>query len=99
LLHATISASASGDNTVVAAVVGKKIRVNNYLIVAAAAVSATWKSGASTSKSGALPLAANGGVAAPGDEKTRWFETAPGEALVLNLSGAVLVAGHVTYTV
>lgn len=72
--------------------------MNNYLIVAAAAVTATWKSG-STEKSGPIALAANGGVAAPGGSpETRWLETAAGEALVLNLGGAVSVGGHVTYS-
>ena len=99
---AAISASSSGDNTVVAAVTGKKIRVLNYTAIAAGSVSITWKSGASTSLSGAMPLAANGGAAPSAGAQTPigqipLFETAQGEALVLGLSGAVLVAGHLTY--
>lgn len=97
---AAIAASSSGDNTVVAAVTGKKIRVLGYVLVANAAVNTKWKSGASTDKTGLLYNAANGGVSAsvvadPGE--VFWFETTSGEALVLNLSAAVAVGGHVVY--
>lgn len=100
---AKISASASGDNTIVAAVSGKRIRVQNYTIIAAGDVSVTWKSG-STEISGAMPFASNGGAApgAGGPNATGpdgVLETAGGEALVMNLSGAVLVAGHLRYEV
>jgi len=56
----SIDINSSGDNTLVALVTGKRIRVLSYLLVADAAVSARWKSGASTNKSGAMALAANG---------------------------------------
>lgn len=100
--HSAISASSSGDNTVVAAVTGKKIKVLNYTMIAATDVSATWKSGASTSLSGAMPLTNNSGAAPSAGVSTPaglvpLFETAQGEALVLGLSSAVLVAGHLTY--
>lgn len=97
---APIAVSSSGDNTIVTAVAGKKIRVLGYVLVANAAVNTKWKSGAGTDKTGLLYNAANGGVSAPvvGDpSEVFWFETAAGEALVLNLSGAVAVGGHVVY--
>lgn len=99
--YAPINASASGDNTVVAAVSGRKIRVQNYTAVAAASVSVTWKSGANLI-SGAMPFAANGGAApAAGGPNANGsdgiLECNLGEALIMNLSGAVLVAGHVKY--
>lgn len=100
--YAAVSISASGDNTIVAAVPGQKIVLLSYAIIAAGAVSVTWKSGASTSLSGAMPLAANGGAApsagplAPG-AIVGLMETAAGEALVINLSAAVAVGGHITY--
>ena len=93
---ATIAVSASGDNTVVAAVPGKKVRVLKYAMVAAAAVTAKWKDGASTDASGPMALAANGGLS-DGYCPVGLFETSPGNALVLNLSAAVSVAGHITY--
>ena len=100
--YAAISASASGDNTIVAAVAGQKIVLLSYLVIAAGDVSITWKSGASTSLSGAMALAANGGAAPSAGPLTPagvvgMLETAPGEALVLNLSAAVAVGGHITY--
>lgn len=90
---AVVNISSSGDNTIVAAVAGKRIVVVNYLIIAGGTVNATWKSG-STSKSGPMPLIANTGAAAPDG---RWFKTGIGEALVLNLSSAIQVSGHLSY--
>jgi hypothetical protein len=94
---AIISESSSGDNEVVAAVTGpdKKIRVLSYVLMTNAAVNAKWRS-ASTDKSGLLYCGANGGAVAP-FSPVGHFETVAGEALNLNLSGAVAVGGHVTY--
>lgn len=100
--YATINASDAGDTPVVAAPAAwQKIRVQNYAIVAGGLVSVTWKSG-STEISGAMPLAANegfapsaGGPNCNGPEGV--LETAGGEPLVLNLSDAVQVGGHLRY--
>jgi len=101
--YAAISASSSGSNTVVAAVTGKRIRVLSYVMVAAGDVTATWQS-ASNNISGGMALAANGGAAPSAGQATPGgligqFETNQGEALNLNLSAAVSVAGHLTYIV
>lgn len=97
LLFAVIDENASGDQQIVAADGSKKIKVISYVLVAAGAVSVKWRS-AANDRSGAMPLAANGGVAspsaAPGDHL---LETAVNEALNLNLSGNVQVSGHVAY--
>lgn len=98
---ATISTSASGDTTLVAAQPGRKIRVVSYTVIAAGAVSVKFKSG-STDITGAMALAANGGAAPSGaglapSGFAGLFETASGEALVINLSAAVAVGGHLTY--
>lgn len=99
---AAITSSASGDNTVVAAVTAKRIKVVGGVLSFSGSVNARWKSGSSTDLSGlyygatgtVVPLAAlpalPGGV--PGH-----VTTSTGEALVLNLSGAVAVGGHVVY--
>jgi hypothetical protein len=92
---AAVSASSSGDNAIVSAVAGKRIRVLSYFVIANAAVNAKWRS-ASTDVTGLLYLAANGGIAASA-EGMGCFQTAVGEALNLNLSGAVAVGGHLTY--
>lgn len=93
--YAKIDCSSSGDNTIVALVASTKIRVVSYVLSASAAVNAKWKSGASTDKSGLIYMDAKGGAQA--SHQDGLLETAAGEALVLNLSGAVAVGGHVAY--
>lgn len=100
--YAVINSSSLGDNTVVAAVSGKKIRVVGYSTAAAGTVTVTWKSGASTSISGPMPMVAAGsgqGVVGSGTYMAEWgvMETGVGQALVLNLSAAVAVGGHLVY--
>lgn len=95
--YAKIAASASGDNTLVAAVPGKKIRVIDYAFMAAGTVNAKFQSGASgTDLTGLFYMVANTG-AAPGEAKYGYFETAAGALLNLNLSTNVAVGGHLTY--
>lgn len=94
--RATISSSTSGDNTVVAAVTGKKIRVTALHLVTEGAVVLTWKSGA-TSISGALPYVGNSGLAMGNGASPIGLDTTSGEALVLNLSQAVGVRGWLAY--
>lgn len=94
---AVISASSSGNNTIVAAVTSKKIRVLGYVLVANGAVNVKFQSAAGgTDKTGLLYLAANGGVAS-NFSPVGLFETVAGELLNLNLSGAVAVGGHLVY--
>lgn len=94
---APVSTAASGDTTIVPANSNGRIVVHSYALVAAGAVACKWKSGA-TDKSGAMPFIANGGIAATGGIDTRWFLCGLGEALILNLDGAVQVSGHVAFT-
>lgn len=96
LLFAPIAVSSSGDNTLLAADATHKIKVVGYTIVAASAVSAKFKSGA-TDLSGAMSLAANGGVVSNSLTFAHLLETAINSALILNLSGAVAVSGHFSY--
>jgi hypothetical protein len=92
---ATIDEASSGDNQVVAAVAGKKIRVLSYVIVSSAANTCTWRDGTSPI-SGGMSLAANGGVSAPYNPLGH-FETTANTTLNLNLSAAQSVDGHLTY--
>lgn len=92
---AVISCSSSGNNEIVAAVATKKIRVLNYSVISNGTVNAKWRS-ASTDKSGLLYLIANVG-ASPAYSPVGQFETVAGEALNINLSGAVAIGGHLTY--
>lgn len=85
----------AGDNAVVAAVTGKKIRVLSCHVHAAGAVSVIFRSN-TTAISATYALAANGGFVKP-HNKHGWFQTAAGEALNLNLGGAVATGVEVTY--
>lgn len=93
---AAISASSSGDNTIVNAVTGKKIRVLGWSLTSNGTVNVRWKSGASTNLTGLrylIQYASAGGSPTPFGR----FETASNEALVLNLSAAVAVGGELQY--
>lgn len=94
---ATISASSNGDNTLIAAVTGKKIRVLSYVLVSNGTVNAKFQSGASgTDLTGLLYEVANSGVSA-GYNPVGHFETAVSTLLNLNLSAGTAVGGHITY--
>jgi hypothetical protein len=94
---AAIHCNTNGDNTIVAAVVDRKIRVLSVYLVAAGAVTARFESGASgTALSGQMSLAQNGGFVLPFNP-AGWFETAAGALLNLELGGAVYVDGTVQY--
>lgn len=96
---AIIAASSSGDNVVVAAVTGKKIQVIAFYLVASGTVNAKWRSG-TTDIGGLMYDVASSGImvsAINPDGRRPWHETAAGQALNLNLSGAVAVGGQVVY--
>lgn len=93
---ASIAASNAGDNTLVSAVSGKKLRVVKYTIVASGAVSAKFRTSSGTDLSGAMSLGANSGVGGAFCP-LGLLETIAGDGLVLNLSAATPVAGHLTY--
>jgi hypothetical protein len=106
VLYAPIDTASMGDNTIVAAVTGRRIRVVSYVLVAAGAVTAQWKdSAAATVKlAGAMSLITGVPVEAQPMPEGRGaqyghFETSAGNALVLNLGGNVQVSGHVSYVV
>jgi hypothetical protein len=98
---APIAAATLGDNTLVAAVTGKKIKVLAISAVVSAATNVYFTSGAagtvifggSTNK---INLAANSGLVL-GFNPVGWFETAAGAALVVNLSAANSFSGGLVY--
>lgn len=95
--YAVIDAATLGDNTIVAAVTGKKLRVLSLFLVAAAAVTARFESGAGgTALTGQMVLAANGGFSLPFNPEG-WFETAAAALLNLELSAATSVDGSLSY--
>lgn len=94
---ATISASSSGNNTLVAAVTSKKIRVLAYNFIANGTVNAKFQSGASgTDLTGLKYCVVNSGICAPFNP-VGWFETAAATLLNINLSGAVAIGGELVY--
>ena len=94
---AVIDAATSGDNTLLAAVASKKIRVLSLYVVAAGTVNVRFESGAGgTALSGQMNLVVNTGFVLPFNP-IGWFETASNTLLNLELSAAVSVDGGFTY--
>lgn len=92
---APIAAASSGDNSLVAAVTGRRIRVLAFSLHFSGTVDAKFQS-ASTDLTGLFYGTA--GVQAQGAySEVGLFETAAGEALELNLSAATAVGGYVVY--
>ena len=95
--RAVIHANTSGNNTIVAAVSGKKIRVIQLVLVVAGAMTVRFESAADgTALTGQMAFAANGGMAPP-FTPPGYFETASGELLNLELSAATYVDGWLLY--
>lgn len=93
-----ISASSSGANTVVAAVTSKKIRVLAWDVKVNAAVNFKWQSHVTpTDLTGLYYNSGQGDGVARAFCPVGYFETVAGEALDINLSGAVAVGGVLTY--
>ena len=94
---AAISGATSGDNTLVAAVANKKIRVLALALVAITAVNVRFENGAAgTALSGVMSIGATGGFVLPFNP-TGWFETGSNTLLNMELSAAVQVSGCLTY--
>lgn len=94
---AVIDNATSGDNTLIAAVASKKIRVLSLFLVSAGTVTVRFESGASgTALTGQMNLVANTGFVLPFNP-VGWFETASNTLLNLELSGAISVDGSLVY--
>lgn len=100
--YAAVAASTAGDNSLVSAVSGKKIRVLSMMIIAGAAGNIYFTSsaagttifGGSTNK---INLAANGGFCLP-FSPVGWFEnSSTNQALVMNASSTGPFSGGLTY--
>lgn len=96
-LFAVLSASSSGDNDIISAVASKRIVVRALLLTVNAAVNAKWRtSTGSVDITGLAYMDAKGGYVLPYNG-SGWFQTAAGDKLQLNLSGAVAVGGMLVY--
>ncbi len=96
--YAVIDAAVAGDNTLVAAVAGKKIRVLAATLVASGGANTVRfeSDAAGTALSGLMDLAADGQLILPLNG-FGWLETAAAALLNLELSAATLVAGVLVY--
>lgn len=95
--YVIIDAASNGDNTILAAVTSKKIRVLACMLVAAGTVNVRFESGAGgTALTGQMNLVVNTGFVLPYNP-VGWFETASNTLLNLELSAAVSVDGCITY--
>lgn len=93
-----ITASSSGATTIVALVASKKIRVLAWDIKVNAAVNFKWQSHVTpTDLTGLYYNSGQGDGVARAFNPLGYFETVAGEALDINLSGAVAVGGVLTY--
>jgi len=98
--RAAISAASSGNNTLVTAVAGKKIKVLGIILVVSGDVDVRLESGADgTALTGVISLAAdgNGFVLPVAPIGYHWVETAAAALLNLELSAAVQVSGVLVY--
>lgn len=92
---AAITASASGDTSIVSAVTGKKIRVMRWSVSSSGTVNIKWRNG-TTDITGLYYMVANATVGG-GYCPVGHFETSSNSALQVNLSGATAVGGVLTY--
>lgn len=94
---AIIDYAASGDNTVVAAVSGKKIRVVALSIIGGGTATVRFESGAGgTALTGQMTMAVNIEMTMPFNP-AGWFETSFSTLLNMELSAAVTMDGMITY--
>lgn len=95
---AKIDAASNGDNTIVAGVTGKKIRVLAlHLTMTGTLVTIRFESAAGgTALTGQMQPLAGTGITLPYNP-LGWFETTAGELLNMELGGAQSVDGCLTY--
>lgn len=96
--RAAVAAAAAGNNTLVAAVTGKSLRVMSLALVATGGANTVrLESDADgTALTGQMNLAADGQLVLPYNP-AGWVATVAGELLNLELSAATAVAGVLTY--
>lgn len=98
LTNASVSASSSGENTLISGTASQTIRVFKIALVAASAVNVSFKNAAGgTSLTGAIPLTANGAMVLESNDGEPLFVSATAGAFILNLSAAVAVTGFIQY--
>lgn len=98
LQRVAVQISSSGANTIVAAVSGKKIHIVNFILSSSGTVNLKFQSHVTpTDITGLFYCVANSVVGAINDF-VGYGSTNTGEALDINLSGAVAVGGVLHYS-
>lgn len=96
-LYEVIDDATSGDNTLIAAVASRRIRVVALFMIAAGTVNVRFEDGAAgTALTGQMNLVVNSGFSLPYNP-AGWFETSVNTLLNLELSAAISVDGSITY--
>lgn len=94
---AAIAATGSGNTAVIPASAGSHIRVYAYLVVGASAVNVKFTSNG-TDLTGLIPISITPDYVAMPFNEGGWFMTTErGQGVNINLSGAVVTGGHITY--
>jgi hypothetical protein len=96
---AAVSVASSGNNVAIAGTAGSIIVVLSYALSAAGNVTVRWVSEDGTFLSGPMPMLASTPLDAAWNPEGHFDTEVAGDDLILNLSGAVAVGGHITYTV
>jgi len=99
VISTTIGPSSSGDNTLIAATTGRKIRVLACSISAASSVNVKFTSSTTSDLTKLFYLATGELNIALPYNPMGWFQTVAGELLGMNLSGGVVVAVQLTYAI
>lgn len=95
--HAVINDAVSGNNTLVAAVSGKRIVVLQLLLISAGAMTVRFESGAGgTALTGQMTVVEGSGFSLPFSPLGH-FSTDSGDLLNLELSAAVRADGYLKY--
>ncbi len=97
ILTTTVSPASSGDNTVIAAVTGRKIRVLAVTFSASAAVNGKFTSGTTPDITGLFYFTTGELNVQLPYNPFGWFQTAAGALLGFNLSSGTSVALQITY--
>lgn len=99
-LTVSINAAADADNTVIAAVAGKRIRVISYVIsnVTTAGL-VIFRSGAAGTEHARFNMLLGQAIVYAGDEAGEAFDCDLGAAFVINNGAGVDTLGTVTYTI
>lgn len=96
LLRVTVSFALAGDNVLVSAVTGKQILCYRLLLVVGGDTVLTFKSGVSTSLSGALTMNTAGSIVLD-LSNVPWFQTGTGKDFILSSTNSVQVSGILDY--